>query len=298
MAWTMKGNPKTEKVTKALAERFAKMTPCPSDRPLSEQRLLVYERIALAGGFRPVSWGVCYCKQTGGTYRVNGKHTSLLFSRLDLANVPPLYVVTEYYEADTLDDVGRLYATYDSRTQTRNAGDINRSFAACVPALEGVDGRTTNPRAGAIWYAQKLERYRDMTTAERAEGLLEHSDFVVWVHRLFPGGKGGGVARKYRHPERMAVYAAIFSTRNSHSRLALQFWEEVRDETGGKPNLPTRKPGKFLLMSAAANMPAVRRYKIRDKEFYVKCIHAWNAWRAGETTELKYYADKPVPATK
>ena len=35
-----------------------------------------------------------------------------------------------------------------------------------------------------------------------------------------------------------------------------------------------------------------------DREFYVKCIHAWNAWRRNETTNLNYYADADVPAIK
>jgi hypothetical protein len=28
---------------------------------------------------------------------------------------------------------------------------------------------------------------------------------------------------------------------------------------------------------------------------YVKCLHAWNAWRRGEATSLQYYAKAPLP---
>lgn len=34
------------------------------------------------------------------------------------------------------------------------------------------------------------------------------------------------------------------------------------------------------------------------KEMHVKCIVAWNAWRTGDITSLRYYADKPIPKVK
>ncbi len=55
-----------------------------------------------------------------------------------------LYAVVEVFECDTLDDVARLYSTYDSKLQSRNVGDINRSFASCVPQLAEVDATTIN----------------------------------------------------------------------------------------------------------------------------------------------------------
>jgi hypothetical protein len=37
---------------------------------------------------------------------------------------------------------------------------------------------------------------------------------------------------------------------------------------------------------------------VSDREFYVKCLHAWNAWRRGEETSMPYYPDKPAPAIR
>ena len=32
-----------------------------------------------------------------------------------------------------------------------------------------------------------------------------------------------------------------------------------------------------------------------NREVYVKCIHAWNAYRRGKNTDLKYHAQSPIP---
>jgi hypothetical protein len=278
MSWKLKGNPKTEQITKALAEKFVNMEAAQQDRPLSETRLRVYEKIAREGGFRPVSWAAAYCKATGGTYRVNGKHTSTLFAKM-LDELPTLYAVVEYYECDELEDTA----------------DINRSFAACVPDLAGVDQRTINLCASALAYAKLGDSvHRSTTPAERAEGLLEHHDFVTWCHDLCGSGSG---TTKSSHLKRMPVIAAMYATWDRAPLVSKKFWEEVRDETGGTPSDPTRKLARFLILTSSANNrnDVRQRHRVKDKEFFVKSLHAWNAFRKKESTDLKYYANAAMP---
>lgn len=299
MSWTLTGHPKTQKITKSLAEKFANMDPAPHDRPLSEIRLKVYEKIIVAGGFRPVDWAAAFCKQTGSTYRVNGKHTATLTSGMDLDAVQDLYAVVSYYECDTLEDVARLYSTYDSKTQSRTVNDINQSFASCVPQLEGVDSRTINLCTGAIWYSSILETYKHMQQAERAEALLEHHDFVVWVYELL--GRNTSSKSKVAHLKRMPVIAAMYSTWNRAPLVAKRFWEAVRDETGARPEEPTRKLAKFLLLNSTLNMRGdgkPGRYRVKEREFFVKSLHAWNAYRTDEPTNLSYTANAKPPVVK
>lgn len=296
MSWKIVGHPKTQAVTTALARKFAEMEPAPHDRPLSEIRLRVYEKIIREGGFRPCQWAMAYCEATGGTYRVNGKHTSTLMSGLDLNTVPKLYAVVEVYECDSLEDVARLYSTYDSKMQSRTAGDINHSFAACVPELNGVDSRTINLCVSAFWYARVQEAYKHMQSQERAEMLLEHFDYVKWVHELL--GNAGNNHRN-GHIKRMPVFAAMYSTFVRDPRKAQAFWESVRDETGATPSEPTRKLARFLVLNSSMNRrESAARHRVKDREFFVKSIHAWNAWRAGETTNLNYHVGADVPAAK
>jgi hypothetical protein len=302
MAWQLKGSPKTVRVTNKLAKEWVEMGAAHVDRPLSERRMQVYEKIMAAGGFRPVAWAKAYCKETGQWYRVNGKHTSTLYSTADLKNLPDQYVVVEEYEADTVEDVARLYATFDSRSQTRTVGDINRSFAAAIPELAPMTDRLINLAVGAlafnIWptteggFAGKAYKQ----PVERAELLFDHVPEVVWLNQILPN------TASRNHLWRMPVAAAMIGTWGKSKAAATEFWTAVRDETGGNPDLPDRKLARWLLTIGADGTGKHTRTRVRyrpeAREFYVRSIHAWNAWRAGKTTELKYYTQADIPAIK
>ena len=64
MGWRLAGKPKTQEVTLELANKFQSMDAAVEDRPLSEIRLTVYEKIWRAAGSRPVHWAATYCKET------------------------------------------------------------------------------------------------------------------------------------------------------------------------------------------------------------------------------------------
>jgi len=297
MTWKLVGNPKTVKITKNLANEFAKMDAAIHDRPLSERRLQVYERLAMENNFRPVSWAKAYCKETGQTYRVNGKHTSTMFSGLldrdDYKH--DAYAVVEIYECTSLDDVAKLYATYDSKLQARTASDINQSFASCVKGLEGISVRQINLAVSAISYAEFQDAYSTVQAADRAEKLLDASGFVLWMRDLL------GYDRKVdtKHLARVPVMGAARLTYLKNQKHATEFWNAVRDDTDPQPNMPTRKLSRFLLtkMVGGTHRPE-GRFRTSSREFFVKSIHSWNAWRAGETTQLNYYARSGIPDVK
>jgi hypothetical protein len=83
MAYELVGLPKTENVTQSLAIKFRDMDPVPHDRPLNPKRVDAYRKMLAAGLFRPVQWATVHCHETQATYRVNGKHTSNLFSEYE-----------------------------------------------------------------------------------------------------------------------------------------------------------------------------------------------------------------------
>ena len=274
MAWQLKGNPKTVRISQKLAEQYANAEPCPDDRPLSEMRMRVYEKLMKEGSFRPMTWALAFCKEIGTTYRVNGKHTATLAARLD--PLPELYATLEFYECEDLRDVARLYSTFDSKMQSRTVTDINHSFASCVPQLAAVESRTINLTPPAVAYARLQDRYRDLQPQERAEALLDHWDFAVWASELV-----GRNNTTHGHMKRMPVYAAMFATRQKHPKLAEDFWLAVRDESGPKPDLPDRKLARFLITHGMLLRDKDRRHRfiVSEREFFVKSLHAWNAWR-------------------
>lgn len=294
--WNLQGKPTTYRVTKSLAKEFAEMDAAPHDRPLSERRLMVYQKIFAAGGFRPVTWARASCAETGGTYRVNGKHTSVLLAGLD--KLPEFYVTIENYACDTLEDVARLYATFDSKQMMRTAQDIYLSFAATVPALAECVSKTINLAAAGMSYHIHQENVSRTQPAERAELLLEHAEFVLWLQEmLFPAERTDEA--NSRHIQRQPTAAAMFACWEKSRTAASTFWSAVRDETGDTPNLPDRKLARYLAtVGVKAGRGAVRAKTVTVREMYAKCLHGWNAWRKGEPTDLRYYADAALPSAR
>jgi hypothetical protein len=91
----------------------------------------------------------------------------------------------------------------------------------------------------------------------------------------------------------------MFATWQKAKQAATDFWTSVRDETGPSPTTPDRRLARYLLtVGLDRGKGALGVRKAQPREFYVKCLHAWNAWRKQETTNLNYYADKPVPVVR
>lgn len=299
MGWQLLDKPKTQRVTKKLAEEFATMEPAPHDRPLSERRLQVYQRMLEKGEFRPVTWASALCKETGDVYRVNGKHTSTMLAGLE--KTPEFYVTIEEYECETLEDVAKLYATFDSSMQSRTAKDIYLSFAATVPALAAVPSNFIISSIAGI-AIHKLGLQNNATAAERAELILDHDNFPVWLAQRIETAqttwKETGVKGKQKcaHVLRSPVIAAMFGSFEKSRKDATEFWDLVLNETGKSPGTPDRKLARYLVSISMARVGNDKSKKIAStREVYVKCLHAWNAWRRGETTNLNYYSEAKIP---
>jgi hypothetical protein len=297
MSWELRNAPKAVKVTKKMAADWAEMSAAKEDRPLSERRLDVYRRAIKEGTFRPVTWSRAWCKELSQWFRVNGKHTSTLLSSIDLKSIDDVFVIVEEFDCDTLEDVAKLYATYDSKIQLRTASDINRSFAATIPELTDIPSRTIGLAVAGLAYAAIPTQPTVGTAAERAERLFDHTDFVLFLHELYSPSDEASAASK--HLQRNPVAGAIATTYLKSKSAAGEFWRAVRDETGSKPNMPDRKVARMLITNSVDNGNGAHRAagrKMDARAFYVKCLHGWNAWRRGEATDLKYYLDAKIPA--
>lgn len=292
MSWKLIDRPKTLRVSKSLAREFANMDSVPNDRPLSERRLNVYRKMFADGGFRPVTWAKVTCKETMTTYRVNGKHTSILLSSMD--TLPEFYVTIESYEAGTLADVAQLYSTFDSQTQSRTSRDIYMSFAGTVPELAEIPGIVINAMIPGIAYAKTQEKSYYLTPSERAEMILDHVDFAQWANGIVrpPDGKNA------RTLSRLPVLAAMVLTYERDQKDATTFWTAVRDETGATPSDPDRKLARWLLTTninaRGGNVPLSK--KADNREFFVRCLKSWNSWRKDQPDTFYYRTNVEIPA--
>lgn len=298
MSFVLTDRPKNVRVTTALATEFRDMCPAPADRELSEQRLTAYRKAMEMGLFRPtVDWCRAYCEETKEHYRVNGKHTSTLLASLDAIPAEMTACISEY-RCDSMDDVARLYSTFDAQEQTRRAGDIYRIFAAIDPTTSSMSSRVVALCVSGVAFFRHGSRYASETTAAgRAEYLLDGTvrQFVSWLSEI--------VAKKgSRHVHRVPVVAAMWATWSKCRKDATEFWSAVIDETGTSPTLPDRRLAKWLITHTVNSGGGARQNAVSTRaaprEVYVKSVIAWNAYRAGATTDLKYYPNAKTPSAK
>lgn len=296
--WKRIDRPKTMAATRSLVNEFLEMDRLPRERPLSERRLQVYRNVLNRGEFRPVTWASAHCKETGSTYRINGQHTSTLLS--ECVTVPEFFVTVERYECETMEDVAKLYATFDSSMSSRTAGDIILSFASVIGefANQNIKKKTYPLVVAAASYAKWGAGMYSIPSAERAETLLDHTDFCIWVDGIIH--PTDGEQKRALHLTRSPVVSAMLGTYMKSKSDSDEFWKLTRDETDENREDPTRILARYLVRTCVRHTGPQTKVSGKGaathREIYVKCIHAWNAWRKEQPTELKYHAASKIPA--
>lgn len=279
----------TSKYTKKFAREYKDMVPAPGDRRHNDNRTERLRTQVENGTMRPPVWIKCFCKATGIWYRANGKHTSELFLEMNGA-IDGMDIHWESYEANTLLGVAALYGTIDSAINSRTTGDITQAYVAVTPGLEKVELAVCKAAVAGLAYYAWGPQYQAKTTHDERVALLETEvEFVLAIRELMKGISG----RERSVMKRTAVVAAIAGTWEKAPAKAMEFWGLVRNGSGSNHLDPDRKLHKFLYdarVSGASRRPGSASGGLATShEIYVKCLHAWNAWRRGVSTSLKYY---------
>lgn len=295
MGWTLKKK-QTRVTTRKHAEELANMEGCPQDRAIKPFLLAHLNSQLIEGQFRPPSWAIINCKEDGKVYRVNGKHSSTVLALANGHFPKSLPHDFEEYDGDTREDVAKLYATFDRRESARHTGDINRVYAAANPKLVGVPGSIVNLAVTGIGTATWANYYSVKVDA-RAAKLLEFPDFVLWLQKILQPDQDG--VKSVKHIRRGPVVGAMFATWGKSRVAAAEFWRLVREGCGEDHRTADRKLNAYLLStSLSSSTGGGRATGVASREMYVKCLHAWNAWRRGESTDMKYYPAADVPPVK
>jgi hypothetical protein len=186
-------------------------------------------------------------------------------------------------------DLSLLYRQFDNHA-ARSIGDIARPEAKAL--------KISWPRkviGTVLTAATIIEGKQYANKKEKVDVLQLHMRDGEFVCLIYEGNPAGA-----RHLMRGPVAACMMRTWGKNRADAQQFWEAVRDGE----NLTTKSPAKrlrdYLMQTATCHgRGAVRQADksiASSHEIHAKCITAWNAYRRGSTTDLKYYADKPIPA--
>lgn len=292
MSWRVTDGPRPLKLTRKLAAEFAALPAINRDRPLSQLRLQRHRQALDHGQFRNPEWATALCKEDGVEYRVNGRHTSTLLSDPDVEIPADLKAIVTHYECDTHADVAALWATFDSKNSTRTARDIYNTFAGSEPELDELNTQHINIIAAGLGLAADSDKGNNprISAEDKGEMLLRYKDFVLWASSLL------SPQRESRLLARAPVIGAMFDSWAKSQTDARKFWHLVKSGEGVPATTPDRRLQKFLLETSIAVGKSARNLRASSqKEVYVRCIHAWNSFRTGRPSELKFFAEARVP---
>jgi len=263
-------------VTRELADQFVTLTPAPGDRGVKPAILAILDQAARASRIYPYTWATCYCRETGVTYRVNGKHGSTVFANRDVPLLDACITVARY-EADTLAEVADLYKDFDRQESSRTSGDITRAYAGTEPRLADVPDyivkRCTTGIAISIW---GIHYPTHADAAKRSAEAMQHVDFILFAHRIM-GGRSAIFTKA-------STVAAMFEGFQESPCEAGTFWTAVREGTGIDPKSPDRKLRDYLLTRKIISPngtgqkkrgPSASQYEVLNR-----CLKEWHRWQA------------------
>lgn len=276
-----------------IAKQFHEMPGAPGDRGFRESRRDKIASAITERTFRVGNFASVHCKQNGITYRANGKHTSRVITELNGKTPDDLEILVERYEADTLQDVAQLYATFDQPWSVRNTCDINRAFAGAIEDLHGVPSRIINLAVTGIAIVESNCNAYSTPVEVRAAALNENAEFVLWLNDMI-----GKSTKESSYLRRSAVVAAMYATWRKAKKAATQFWTLVLNATGPEKTSPDRVLNFYLVTHVLRNSKDSKPVGNAEtpRSMFCRCIHAWNAWRKGKTTELRYFPAVEIPS--
>jgi hypothetical protein len=285
--------PETIPLTLEIAKHYDRMATLKGDRDpdtlKGQKRIAWLHGLLIDGMFHSPEWSDIKIltkkkKAKPLTFRMDGGHSSRMLVHAGIYFPENMYVTLRHFETDSRDAAIDLYEQFNQRRSTRTRIDLIKNRIAYISKLEEVSPTTTASIISGIVYHFKL---RDPNEEYYELDMIHHySEFIAWSAEF-------AIQRKLN---RIGVVGAMLNTYISNSVKALEFWRMVRDGTGQTPDCPTRVLNDFL-NECVFTKGRLKNSDVKwDKRaFYVKCHHAWNAWRKGGKTDLKYFKGAPLP---
>lgn len=215
-----------------------------------------------------------------------------------LAGVPFTAMQLDYVveEDDTKEDIAEVFAQFNV-DRSRSRGDIAWIYGCKIGMADWPRKCVTVCNSALGWIAGGCSAGGGVNIPkdENSRLLSSNRELCQFVHDIAFGEN----ASSARHIIRSPVVAAMMQTRRANADAAATFWSAVRDGDMLKKSDPAYKLREFLLRSKVKSSSGSRDTEVVDQRtMYGKCIVAWNAYRTGNTTALKYFSDKPLPQPK
>ena len=272
-------------LTIELAKHYSRMRTLKGDRdPDSErgrQRVGWLHMIYQAGDFHSPVWSdVAVKSENYKVYRVDGGNSSTMLTQLNSDFPEDMLVTIRHFKASNIEAAIHLYEQFNQRGSTRTFTDLVRNRAAYNRELDGVSVTAVGRIARGI--CCHLSLHNPKMTFNPLDVIPLEGEFIQWADMF------SGTDRFKRSP----IIAAAYATYQVDPEAATEFWRKVIDKSSPKPTCPTRVLGEFIMQ---LNLDKTRAQKWTKRVVYVKCLHGWNAWRLGRTTNLSYFKGSGLP---
>ena len=247
------------------------------------------------GTFHPeqVQIITCICLEDGNEYRMNGQHTA--WARLEMDDSFPCTVQFLEYEAQTMADMRRLYATID-RGSPRTRQNVIHSYLAGTPEYGHFNVWSIRSIArGLAFYLwegageRKLQDADDVSYLLQTEWLQIGQRVAAFLDTCRGCSGGSGHNWMFRAPVAAAMLAT-FATSNSLKAID-EFWTGVRDGVGlnslTDPRLQLRTVLQTVIEKVGTGKDANGKIKnLANEQVYDWCIRCWNSYRKGEPVQV------------
>lgn len=227
----------------------------------------------------------------GVTYLADGQHQceACILSGVQFSAV---YMHFTVEKGDSKQAIAEVFAQFNGH-RARSRGDIAWIYGAHIGMADWSRKCVQLCNSALGWIAGGFGESGTILLSkdENARLLAAKKSACTFVYRTAFNGH----VKTARHLARSPVAAAMLVTFDKNLLLAEEFWEAVRDGEMIKRSDPRMTLREFLVNSSVKSTSAKGGAAVSQREMYVKCIHAWNAYLSGKTTSLKYYANKPIP---
>lgn len=271
-------------LTPELAKEFATMDSFAGERSLKKRRLNFLKGKLDNGLFYSPKWAVA--RLNGKRFRVNGQHSSLMLAESNGSFPHGMEVTIDEFELDDDHDLAKLFSQFDAPTSSRNAIDIAGAHGRIHSSLAEFTAAALRVCTAGIAYAMSHHKETPVSVKEpdeQAALIHENLDFVAFAKPF---------VNKIEF-KRQPVMAAMFITFRKSPEDAKRFWDYVDSESHPDNTNPTRVFAKFIRTEALKSKRNL--VSLEGRAFFVKSIHAWNAFRKGNRTDMKYFPDSDLP---
>lgn len=272
--------------TKEMAERLLQMKAVPWERPLRNNHVSFLIGEMKKGTFLTelATLATCVCEELGGDeHRINGQHTAWARAELPDADYTPSPITMLKYRAITVDDMRRLYASFD-RGAPRTRSNVIEAYLGGTEQFGSVSPTLVKLLASSLaFWLWESPFMRGQHSADDVAYLMQrdHADLVNKV-AVFAGESP--ILLSLDFLRRASVVAAMMETFSKAQKQSEEFWHAVKIGIGfTNADDPRLRLRNALMTCNVMKSTAKEKKKAIDQEtMYRWCIAAWNAWRSDE----------------